>query len=127
MKKSELKSIIKEAMMEILPELMEIMAENINESYTPSNTVMQKPDLTLVRQHYSDANGNNGNTYDGMGGQPSRAVAPNPKAMVDGEHFASGKNIMEWFNKEHNNKPAQREFTHSDNQMADYMKEKFGV
>ena len=135
MKKSEFNNLVREAMMEMLPELIEIIRENvINESYTPTNTVKQKPDLTLVRQHYQAASGGGG--YDDKdfanAGPSYRAVrnappAPNPKAVIEGETFASGKNIMEWFAAQGGKEPIVSDFKHSQDQMDDFIAKKFGV
>jgi len=121
MKKSEFKSLIKEAMMEILPELMEIMADNLNESYVPQ-TVRQEPDMTLVRSSHIQQEGG----YDDMPTGPRLSAPKNPKTIIEGETFVSGKNIMEWVRTQKvGSKPS--EFNHTPNQMEDYMSKKFGV
>jgi len=134
MKKSEFKELVKEAMMEILPELMEIMAENLSESWTPPQSVRQTPDLTLVRQHASQASGG-GHDYgldeNFLPARPrARSSAPtpnNPKEMIDGEVFASGQGIMEWYQKAGGKAQPSSEFKHTPEQMEDFMKKKFGV
>ena len=127
MKRSELKDIIKEAMMEILPDLMEIMVENMmTEGYAPQS-VQQKPDLTLVRQRFTQG-ASGGGGYDDMPDAPKTHVPmpPNPKTVIEGEPFASGKGIMEWFGKTAT-APKMTEFNHSEDQMEDFMQKKFGV
>ena len=130
MKKSQLKEIIKEAMLEILPELMEIMAESLNENLTVVQA--SKPDLTLVRQHAAKAK-STGPAYDLEEGtvfttRPSSSAAPNnPKAIVDGEAFASGKGIMEWYQRAGGKAAPQREFKHSEDDMDRFINKKFGV
>ena len=133
MKKSKFNELVREAMLEMLPELMEIIRENINESYIPQNSVQQQPDLTLVRQHFKEASGGGGDyaEFDNVG-QTMRNVrnappAPNPKTMIDGEQFASGKNIMEWFTKQGGKEAVVSEFKHSADQMDDFLAKKFGT
>ena len=126
MKKTEFKALIKEAMMEILPDLMEIMVENMNtiQPVVVENSVRQTPDLTLIRQHAADARGEQG--YDGLP-KPPVDTPKNEKAIVDGEVFASGKGIMEWFaGKKAAGRP-QSGFAHSPDQMDDFIAKKFGV
>lgn len=128
MKKSEFKALIKEAMLEILPEIMKVMVENVNENYNPQS-VQQKPDLTLIRQHISQAT-ETGQKYDGIGVQPvsPRNQAPNPREVLDGgETYASGKGIMEWFGSQAGKVKPQSEFNHSADQMDEFMAKKFGV
>ena len=132
MKKSEFKKLVHEAVLEMLPELIEIIRENtINESYTPPTSVQQKPDLTLVRQSaerragYDDKDfPNAGPTYRAIQNAPA---PPNPKAVIDGETFASGKGIMEWFSAQGGPTTPTTEFKHSEQDMKDFMAKKFGV
>lgn len=135
MKKSEFNKLVREAMLEMLPELIEIIRENvINEEYAPTRSVKQKPDLDLVRQHVRDASAGGGYS-DGdfaNAGPTMRAVrnappAPNPKTIVDGETFASGKGIMEWFTAQGGKEPVVSDFKHSPDQMDDFISKKFGV
>jgi hypothetical protein len=124
MKKSEFKALVKEAMMEILPDLMEIMAENLNESYKPQ-TVRQTPDLSLIRNQFkSGVSGEKG--YDDMPSAPRTPPPQTETAVIGGEQYTSGKGIMEWFGEVAVAKP-MTEFKHSATQMNDYMEKKFGV
>ncbi len=134
MKKSEFKDLIKEAMMEILPELMEIMAENLNESWTPTRSVQQTPDLTLVRQHASEASGGqhdyglDDNFMPTRNRAKSSAPIPNnEKGIVDGEVYASGNGILEWYQNAGGKAEPTGEFKHTPDQMNDFMAKKFGV
>ena len=111
MKKSQFKALIKEAMLEILPDLMEVMVKGMNENYVPQ-TVNQTADLSLIRQQVA------ANRVD--------ESAPNEKAIVEGEVYASGKGIMEWFGDQ-NVKPTLSEFKHSPDQMDDYISKRFGI
>ena len=134
MKRSELKELVKEAMLEILPDLMEIMVENmrdeLHEAYSPPESVKQKPDLDYIRQAYKPTT--SASEYTGLGEIPNRTTstkAPkNPKAIIEGESFASGKGIMDWFqNSVSKDKPKVSEFKHSEKQMQEFMSKKFGV
>lgn len=137
MTKSELKGLIKEAMLEILPDLMEIMAESINENYAPVQSVKQKPDLTLVRQHAAEASRGSGRgeyelDEDMLPVKRNRAkssapVPNNPKEIIDGEVFASGAGIMEWYQKAGGKAPPPSEFKHTPEQMEEFVSKKFGI
>lgn len=134
MKKSEFNKLVREAMLEMLPELIDVIRENINESYTPPTSVQQKPDLTLVRQHAQEARGHTGydmEDFQHAGPTMRKAInappAPNPKAVIDGETYASGLNIMEWFKGTGGSVTQKSEFKHSDDQMNDFIARKFGV
>lgn len=139
MKRSEFKALVKEAMMEILPELMEIMAENIqaNAPVIENRVTAVKPDLNLIRAHASRAVDNVDDYALDENGVPvksrprlrSNVPQPeNPRELVGGEYFASGKGIMEWFAGNGGAaSPVPSEFNHSEDQMAQFMRQKFGV
>lgn len=131
MKKSQFKELIKEAMLEILPDIMEIMSESLNENLTV--TQASKPDLTLVRQHAAKAK-SKGPAYDLEDGtrfatnpSPSVATPNNPKGIVDGEVYASGQGLMEWYRKAGGKAAPAREFKHTDDDMDAFLSKKFGV
>ncbi len=134
MKRSELKDLIKEALAEILPDIMEVVVETINESmYQPQRPMTrEKPDTTLLRQHVKGAVGSV-TDYRGIDeAAPTRNVhrgpAPeNPKEIIGGEVFASGKGIMEWFELENGRIPAPSEFKHTEKDMDNYLSKRFGV
>jgi hypothetical protein len=137
MRRSELKDLIKEAMLEILPDLMEIMAENINENYSPPTSVRQKPDLTLVRQHAAEASRGTGRGEYELDedmlpvkrhrAKSSAPIPNNPKEVINGEVFASGAGIMEWYQNAGGKAPPPSEFKHTEKQMNEFLSKKFGV
>lgn len=136
MKKSKFNELVREAMLEMLPELIEIIRENvINEGYTAptQNTVQQKPDLTLVRQHVQAASGGGGDYGEFSNAGPTmRNVrnappSPNEKAVIDGETYASGKGILEWFESQGGKEATTSEFKHGNDQMDEFVAQKFGV
>lgn len=136
MKKSEFKELVREAVIEMLPDILEIVMENINEAYGSTKSVKQKPDLTLVRQHVKEAAGDVGYGDDLV---PNVAPAPkkmsgvpkpnNPKEEINGEVFASGKGIMEWFSGQHGTevKKIEKKTQHNNDRMDDFIAKKFGV
>lgn len=135
MKKSELKKMIKEgveeALTEMLPDLVEMIKEGVETS--SSTSISQEPSLvestrnedqlSLIRQKFRQANPESNSSYTGL---PKPPKPDNPKAVVNGETFASGKGILEWFtnSKVANNKA--KDAAH-ENKMKDFMEKKFGV
>lgn len=134
MKRSEFRELIREVLIESLPEIIEIISEiteyNREETTTRSVVEATKPDISLLRSHVSQAVSRG---YDELPDGPSRAVISNiptpnnPKAIVNGEVFASGKGIMEWFAKGQGKLPPPTEFKHTEDAMGDFMKKRFGT
>jgi hypothetical protein len=100
MKKSELKSIIKEALVEVLPEVLnEILTQK-----PAKKGGFQEEKIDLVKV-FSESRSAPETPYD-FDGEPrslksyaGSVPAPNnPKGEVrNGEKYASGKGILEWF------------------------------
>ena len=136
MKRLQLKEMIQESIIEMLPEIIEIIQENLNEVEQPKqNRLIQTPDLTLIRKHAMEARGSGG--YDDF---PSDNVfvesspalknippAANPKAIIGGEVFASGKGIMEWFAKGNGKLLPKSELSVQSKDMDEFMRKRFGV
>jgi len=140
MKRSQLKDLIQEAVIELLPDLIDILTENINESIKKSMIIENMDsesrtryhiDKSMIRQHVDGAIKNRG--YDEIPGEPiaerrsSNIPKPNnPIEVINGEKFVSGKGILEWYNK---TGPAnlQPEFKHSEDEIGKFMKDRFGV
>ena len=98
MKKSELKSIIKEALTEVLPEaLREVLTEKTQKN---STILDEKMDLASLYKNNRSSDISYG-LDDHAPRKVSNVKAPsNPKGKMDnGEFFASGKGILEWFSK----------------------------
>jgi len=137
MKKSELKEIVKEALVEILPEVLMLMNEQLQENVSRQTSLVEvsEPDLDLIRSKFRQAQDVNGvSEFYGDSLSPSpmrgsaRGVPKNETGVVNGEHFASGKGILEWFAKQGGKSPTQHsEFKHTDKQMNDFIAKKFGV
>ena len=138
MKRSELKAIIKEALVEILPEVLMLMNEQMEVQPTTlglstqvSEQVSTPADLDLIRSKFRDSQGGD-NGYGEIGGRPvaQRSTTPppaNPKAIIDGEKFASGKGIMEWFGKQGRVTPDGINTQERESKMNDFVAKKFGV
>lgn len=140
MKRSEIKELIKEAMLEVLPDLVEIMVESLNENYEQPEptrvvqTIQQPQQNRSVREHFRAASGvGRGNDYGDLPSPPvressHRGPAPNnPKAVIGGETYVSGKGILEWFAKDNGKLVMQPEFKVGKDQMDDFMQKRFGV
>ncbi len=134
MKKTELKEIVKEALVEILPEVLMMMNEQIQQTPSGQSLVEEsKPDLDLIRSKYRDSKKTGGGDFYSESLSPSPTISQrsnprpnNPKGVVNGEQFASGKGILEWFASQ----PPQvnnGEFKHTEKDMNDFISKKFGV
>jgi len=131
MKRSEFRELIREVLIESLPEIIEIVSEITEGSNRESSSLVEMtrpPDLSVLRSHVAQATSRG---YDELPSGPSRAtsgkIPNNPKAVVNGEVFASGKGIMEWFAGENGKLPAPTEFKHSKDQMDGFMSKRFGI
>lgn len=124
MKKSELRSLLKEVVeecfVELLPEMLELVAE--------SKSNMGK---TLVETHEKPTFGSHksfgGGSYGNVGKRKKSNVErpSNDRGTFEGKPFASGVGILEWAAKSRK-KPLAREFRHSDDQMVNYIKKLSG-
>ena len=130
MKKSELKEIIKEALVEILPEVLMLMNEQLDRPSGESlvESVRDEDGLNLIRSKFREANPKG---YDyGLGGSglSSHTPAPeNQQAKINGEHYASGKGILEWFASQGGKNVNNGEFKHTQEDMDNFISKKFGV
>lgn len=134
MKRSQLKRMIEESIIEMLPEIIEIITENIEiEQPKQKPQLLQTPDLTLIRQHAKAATGGRSG-YDDLPSNDIRTEvaarsipAPsNPKAVIGGEVFASGKGIIEWYSKQ-STENINSELNVSNNDMNEFMRKRFGI
>lgn len=127
MKKSELKEIIKEALVEILPEVLTLMNEQLDRPSSESlvESIRDEDGLNLIRSKFREANPS-GHDY-GLGGSGLSSTPNNPKAKVNGENFASGKGILEWFASQGGQQVNNGEFKHTQEDMDDFISKKFGV
>ena len=127
MKKSELKEIIKEALVEILPEVLTLMNEQLDRPSSESlvESIRDEDGLNLIRSKFREANPR-GHDY-GLGGSGLSSAPKNQKANINGEHFASGKGILEWFASQGGKQVNNGEFKHTQEDMDDFISKKFGV
>lgn len=129
MKRSELTEIIKSVVIEMLPDLVEVITEQVRsdmrQMIEERSMIRSEPDLDLIRSKFRDGVKGDDKPY---GGTPRRApkTPNNPKSIVDGEQYASGKGIMEWFTAQGGKAP-QTDAGYSQDDMDEFMKKRFGV
>lgn len=132
MKRSEFRELVREVLSEALPEIFDIISEIVESNNKPIIVESNKQDLSSIKQHVRGSISERG--YDlpsnqNVENKASRVKSPsvpnNPKGVVNGETYASGRGIMEWFEKSNGKIPPQTEFKHSDSQIEDYINKKF--
>jgi hypothetical protein len=125
MKKSELQSLIRETvsgvLIDMLPEIISMVQENSQGQIVESNFKGKDNGPSLIREKYKRLNPNSGAGYN----LPSKP--DNPKGVVNGETYASGKGIMEWFSKRGGKTAPQREFSYTEEDMEKFKKKLFGA
>ena len=104
MKKSAFKALLRETLMEVLPDVIRI----VNESYgvnNHKNNLSETPNISAIhsgRKRLTDSI-----VYENL---PN-----NPKENIDGKTYVSGKGIMEWVKKRGGTLPAvESEFNHTE-------------
>lgn len=94
MKISALKKMIKEAVREAVREEMSLLEQrSIQRPVLEQN---ETSGLEELRRKFKKSQPKENSLYEDIGGK-SAADPQNPKVIKDGEVFASGKGIMEWF------------------------------
>lgn len=133
MKRSEFRELVREVLSETLPEIFDIISEIVESNNRPIIVESNKQDLSSIKQHVRGAISERGYDFpsnQNVENKSSRIKSPsvpnNPKGVVNGETYASGRGIMEWFEKSNGKIPPKTEFKHSDSQIEDYINKKFG-
>ena len=120
-----IKEGVAEALAEMLPEIVSMIQEGLSAPiHIQSNSLVEATQnddrLSLIRQKYREANPNSGVGYSDL------PKPENPKAIVNGETFASGKGILEWFSETKNGE-SKTTTKVSEKKMEEFMAKKFGV
>ena len=103
MKKSEFKALLRETLMEILPDVIRIVNES-NMSNNHRNNLSESPGISAIHTSPRKLVGKSG--YE--------TLPENPKEIINGEKFVSGKGILEWRAKQAGMNLPQTEFNHSE-------------
>lgn len=132
MTKSELRKLIVEILEDVLPVYVDSRLTNITSNIVSElrAQTISTVDSETLRKHLKEAIAGE-TTYDNIPTPvvrtkniPSRNVPPpkNEKAIVDGEVYASGKNLLEWFKKTGGPlPPSEPEFKYSEEEISDYI------
>lgn len=117
-----IREVATEVVAEMLPEIVSMVQEGM-EVPRESSLVesSREPDLELIRKRYKEANPNSGAGY---GDIPK---PKNPKAVVNGETFASGKGIMEWFSSQGGKSAPAKGVGHTEKDIENFMAKRFGI
>lgn len=133
MKRSELRQLIREVLSEALPEIFSIISEIVEENNNkPIVAESNRIDLSSIKAHVNNSITDRG--YGEMGVDlPKPSIQPkpyaipnNPKGIVNGEKYVSGKGIMEWLEKTGGPVRPTTEFKHTESQIEDFINKKFG-
>jgi hypothetical protein len=111
MKKSEFKQLIKEALIEVLPVVLPSILEEINQ---PANTSLLTRNDVKERFNLSKPKA------------ISVEKPSNERTGFNGEPYASGKGLMEWYKKSTDGQslPTESEFKHTDDELNAFIKSK---
>lgn len=117
-----IREVTTEVVAEMLPEIVSMVKEGVE---TPRESSLvessREPDLELIRKRYREANPGSASVY----GDIPRP--DNPKAVINGEHFASGKGIMEWFNSQGGKSAPAKGTGHTERDIEKFMAKRFGI
>lgn len=122
MTKDQFKMLVKEALIEVLPDVIRIVNESSN---SPSIQETQLEGLSrpssidsYIQETLSERSNNRTSQYN----------LDNPRQVINGTPYASGKGVLEWFaNKKKPDVIEHREFKHRDDDVNSYLSKTLGV
>ena len=125
MKRSQLKELIQEAIVEMLPDLIDIINENL---VLPEHkqTIVETPDLSFITSKHkrADVSGE----YGEFRKSSPKSVPKIESGIVGGEKYVSGRNVLEWYNKENGSSPnIASEFKHTGQDIDNFLSKRFGI
>lgn len=128
MKRSEFKAMIREAVMECLPDIVEAITENIIADNRPIIENKTKSTLPTLTSKYKQAS-NHG--YDDLPNSISPTIVPHtPKREIvkEQQKIVEMGGIMKWYENSGGKAPlASSEFKHTSQDVDNFLKKRFGV
>ena len=109
--------LVKEALIEVLPDVIRTINEAQGSNY--NYELPQKP--SSIENFISETLENRSYGYSSLQ-RPSNKPLKNQRQVINGEHYASGQGILDWYIKD--KKPdviEHKEFKHSDQDMNKFI------
>lgn len=110
--------MLKEALLEVLPDVLRAL----NEEKQPKKPMFNEEKIGSLIDAYKPQTSKEDFSYEiEEKSKPSKSSMPNnPKKVINGEKFVSGKGVLEWFSNQ-NDPIKNSEFNHSEKDMDDFI------